>query len=106
MAMLVIHSPLRGQLSLFRGWQLQGPFSSGFFSSKIFFVVGTYYRSYVGHAAIADFDCASIKNLMELVIPWEMGFYQLKEFLTDVRLDSLAVRRSEPNHIYPEDVQG
>ena len=61
--------------------------------------MGTYYRSYVGHAAITNFNCASIKNLMELVIPWEMGFYQLKEFLTDVRLDGLAVRRPEPNYI-------
>ena len=49
--------------------------------------MGTYDRSYVGHTTITDFYRASVEDLMKLVVPWEMGVYQLKESLTNVRLD-------------------
>ena len=58
--------------------------------------MGTYDGSYVGHTIIANFYCASVEDLLELVVPWEMSIYQLKEFLTYVRLDNLTVWWSKP----------
>lgn len=61
--------------------------------------MGANYRSYVGHAAVADFDRSSVEDFVEFIVLGEMFINQLQKFPTDIGFDGSAVRGIEPCHI-------
>ena len=54
---------------------------------------------HIFHAAVANFDCVSVENLVEFVFLGEVFIDELEETFCNIGLDIFAVWRVEPYYL-------